>query len=72
MSRPQYAALCQNLSPSDERNLQRLPNSLTTLERRVRKQLPLLELRRKEIPLATAKLATKTAARKERGEFGVL
>lgn len=48
-----------------------LPSSLATLKRHVYRQLPLLDMRTKEIPLVQEKLPTETATRRAQGATGV-
>jgi hypothetical protein len=64
MSRTEWAALRQILTLVDHPMIQRLPNSLTTLKRHLSRELPLLPMRKKSIPLAAEKIATEKALRK--------
>jgi hypothetical protein len=68
ISRTQYSSLreiLRMLEPNAE--VSRLPESLTTLKRHTKGQLPLLSLRKKAIPLIPEKLASETATRKAQG-----
>ena len=65
MSRTEFASLRQILSMiKDISQIHKLPNSLDTLKRHLTKELPLLPLRKKAIPLVADKLATEKALRK--------
>ncbi|KAN0073507.1 hypothetical protein V8E54_008727 [Elaphomyces granulatus] len=60
MSRTEWAALRQILTLVDHSMIQRLPHSLTMLKRHLSRELPLLPMRKKSIPLAE-KIATEKA-----------
>ncbi|KAN0071000.1 hypothetical protein V8E54_011165 [Elaphomyces granulatus] len=64
MSCTEWAALRQILTLVDHPMIQRLPHSLTTLKRHLSRELPLLPMCKKSIPLATEKIATEKALRK--------
>ena len=66
ISRSKYASLreiLRMLEPNDE--LANLPDTLSTLKRWTNEQMPLLQLRRKQIPLEAQKLPSAKAAAKE-------
>lgn len=67
MSRQEYLALKEILSLLGNTEIDSLPSSVTTLKKQVTRQLPLLKMRKKSIPLIPAKLASETAARKATG-----
>lgn len=68
VSRSQFTSLreiLRILEPND--HLKSLPNSLTTLKRRTKGQLPLLPMRKKNIPLRAEKIPTESATQKAAG-----
>lgn len=67
ISRTEYTGLREILHLLPHRDTGALPGSLTTLKRRLNRQLPLLDMRTKDIPLIREKLPTDTATRKARG-----
>ena len=54
-SRAEYSALLEVLKLLDQDVINRLPSRVDTLKRRVKEQLPLLELRKSTVPLAPEK-----------------
>jgi hypothetical protein len=66
ISRSQYAPLLQILlTLEDVRPIRILPSTLSTLKRRFKAQFPILPLRRKKIPVVSAKLPTLSAAERQ-------
>jgi len=69
ISRKEYSALHQLLSISIDPAFRNLPASLATFKKHIEKALPLLQIRKKEIPLIPEKLATEAATRKAAGRI---
>ena len=67
MSRSEYISLLEILQMLGHDEISKLPCSVTTLKNSVIRQLPLLDMRKKSIPLIPEKLATETATRKALG-----
>ena len=67
ISRNEFTSLREILGMLDNAQFQSLPASLPTLKRRLNRQLPLLDMRTKEIPLIPENLPTETATRKAQG-----
>ena len=67
ISRSEYTGLREILHLVLHRDTGALPGSLTTLKRRLNRQLPLLDMRTKDIPLIREKLPTDTATCKACG-----
>jgi len=66
ISRSQYASLLEILkSLKDTRSIQILPASLDTLKSQFKAQIPVLPLRKKKIPVLSAKLPTLSAVQRE-------
>jgi len=66
ISRSQYASLLQILlTLEDVRPIRILPSTLSTFKRRFKAQFPILPLRRKKIPVVSAKLPTLSAAERQ-------
>ena len=66
ISRSQYASLLEILkSLKDTRSIQILPGSLDTLKSQFKAQIPVLPLRKKKIPVLSAKLPTLSAVQRE-------
>lgn len=64
ISRSEFTSLREILGMIPDHDVQRLPNSLATLKRHVTKELPLLDMWKKSIPLIPEKISTETATRK--------
>src|ERR1700735_3151217 len=66
ISRSQYASLLEILkSLKDIRSIRILPASLDTLKSQFKAQIPVLPLRKKKIPVLSAKLPTLSAMQRE-------
>jgi hypothetical protein len=66
VSRSQYASLLQILlTLEDIRPIRILPSTLSALKRRFKAQFPILPLRKKKIPVVSAKLPTLSAAERQ-------
>ena len=66
ISRSQYASLLEILkSLKDTRSIRILPTSLDTLKSQFKAQIPVLPLRKKKIPVLSAKLPTLSAVQRE-------
>lgn len=72
MSRKEYESLKQILGLLNHPEIEKLPRSVTTLKSQVLRQLPLLDMRKKSIPLAPEKLATETATQKASSAEGTI
>ena len=70
LSRSEYTSLRQILALVKDPSVHELPESLASLKRRVTKDLPLLDMRTKRIPLISEKLATATSTEKAKGNKG--
>ena len=70
MSRSEYTSLLEIPNLLGHREISKLPSSVTTLKKQVFRQLPLIDMSKKSIPLIAAKLATDTATRKVLGIEG--
>ena len=64
MSHAEWTILHQTLMLVDHPMIQKLPKTLKTLKRHIKKELPLLPMRKKSIPLVAEKIATEKALRK--------
>ena len=69
MSRSEFLCIKEIIAmlPGESAEINSLPASVTTLKKQVIRQLPLLNMRKKSIPLIPAKLPTETATRKAAG-----
>ena len=70
MSRTEYFALLETLQMLGYKEITGLPRSVTTLKGQVICQLPLIDMRKKSVPLISVKLATETATCKALGIDG--